>query len=70
MQLHSGKVCIQVFIKKQNDLLFEQCRILPCGKNILCFGLKLLNRIIYFPAPPEEAGETEFLPRDKQSFLP
>lgn len=60
MQLHSGKVCIQVFIKKQNDLLFEQCRILPCGKNILRFGLSCSIVSSIFQRLPKKPGRRSF----------
>lgn len=60
MQLHSGKVCIQVFIKKQNDLLFEQCRILPCGKTF-CVSVSSCSIVSsIFQRLPKKPGRRSF----------
>lgn len=60
MQLHSGKVCIQVFIKKQNDLLFEQCRILPCGKTF-CVSVSSCSIVSsIFQHLPKKPGRRSF----------
>ena len=70
MQPHFAKHRIQLIIEKQNKLLLQQRRILPCGKIAFGLTLKLRNRAVDIPPSAEKSRKAELLPRNEQRLLP